>query len=119
MVLVIPVPFGPCAPLLTEGGLVTVGCAGVLDSELGTATVVFEVVVDSSLGAATVVVEVTDSEVAGSREQEGDSVTVLVTVLVTVVASQVGSTLVGGGAGFDPEQAPSSTKNLEVWAWMT
>jgi hypothetical protein len=78
-----------------------------------------EVVVDSSLGSATVVVEVTDSEVAGNREQEGDSVMVLVTVSVTVVASHVGSTLVGGGAGCEPEQAPSSTKNLEVWAWMT
>jgi hypothetical protein len=44
----------------------------------------------------------------------GDIMMVLETVSVTVTAaSQVGF---GDGTGSEPEQVPSLTKNLEVWA---
>jgi hypothetical protein len=103
-VLVTPGLSEPSSAPITTGGLVTVGFAGASDSELGTATVVVEAKV-----------AVAESEAAAS-EQDGDTVTVLVAVSVTVTGSQVGA---GGTTGPAPEQAPSRTKNLEVWAWMT
>ena len=103
-VLVTPGLSEPSSAPITTGGLVTVGWAGVSDSGVGTATVVVEARV-----------ALAESEAAAS-EQDGDTVTVLVAVSVTVTGSQVGW---GGETGPAPEQEPSLTKNLGVWAWMT
>lgn len=130
-----------------EGGLVTVGWAELFDP-VGTAVESSESSEsseseseselsesesseseDSSAGvsvavgevsqAVVVVLAVTELETGGSREQVGDTLMVLVAVSVTVTGSQVGLTISGGVMGPAPEQTPSRTKNLEVWAWIT
>lgn len=102
----------------TTGGLVTVGPETSSEPSVGSglAGTEAEGALGSALGITTTLVA-DSSEDGGSREQVGDTVTVLVAVSVTVTGWQDDSS--GGVMGPAPWQSPSRMENLGVWAWMT